>query len=219
MVIDVLRAFTTAAYAFEAGARQIYPVSTVEEAFQLKKHLQNALVMGEVDGYRPPGFDFGNSPATISQQNLRGKCLVQRTSAGTQGITRAAQADRLMAASFVVASATAAMIQQIDPKTVSFIVTGASMGRDGEEDRSCGEYIQALIEGQDPDPKAYTCRVLNSSVGIALKDGHHPTISQEDLALSLRVNCFDFCLKIRNQGSCLIMEKGCEDSSESFNVD
>lgn len=199
VVIDVLRAFTTAAYAFEAGATQIYPVSTIEEAFQLKKHLPNALVMGEVDGYRPPGFDFGNSPATISEQNLKGKRLIQRTSAGTQGIIRAVQADQMLAASFVIARATAATIQEINPQTVSFIVTGESFGRDGEEDRACGEYIQALIQDLDPDPEPFTRRVLTSSVGLTLKDGHHPTISQEDLALSLAVNRFHFALILAHE--------------------
>ena len=209
VVIDVLRAFTTAAYAFEAGAAQIYPVSAVEEAIQLRNHLTNALVMGEVDGLRPQGFDFGNSPAMISQQNLKGRRLIQRTSAGTQGVIRAVQADRLMAASFVVAKATAAMIQQKNPETVSFIVTGESLGRDGDEDRACGEYIQALIQGCDPDPREFTKRVLTSTVGLALKGGHHPTISKEDLAFSLAVNRFPFALILSYRDSHLIVEKEC----------
>ena len=207
VVIDVLRAFTTAAFAFEAGATQIYPVSTIEEAFQLKKQLPNTLVMGEVDGYRPSGFDFGNSPAKISKQNLKGKRLIQRTSAGTQGIIKAVQADQLLAASFVVAKATADKVQEINPKKVSFIVTGESLGRDGEEDRACGEYIQALIQGHDPDSRAYTRRVLTSSVGLTLKDGHHPTISQEDFALSLAVNRFPFAIILTHRDSHVIMEK------------
>lgn len=39
VVIDVLRAFTTAAYAFDAGVGEMLLVSTVEEAFELKKTL------------------------------------------------------------------------------------------------------------------------------------------------------------------------------------
>jgi 2-phosphosulfolactate phosphatase len=37
VVVDVLRAFTTAAYAFAGGAEEIFLVSTVEEAFSLRK--------------------------------------------------------------------------------------------------------------------------------------------------------------------------------------
>ena len=47
VVIDVIRAFTTAAYAFAAGARDIVLVSAVAEAFALKKCAPGVLLMGE----------------------------------------------------------------------------------------------------------------------------------------------------------------------------
>ena len=37
VVIDVLRAFTTAAFAFDRGADEILLVSTVEEAFEVRE--------------------------------------------------------------------------------------------------------------------------------------------------------------------------------------
>ncbi len=40
VVIDVLRAFTTAAFAFERGASRILPVSTVDEALALQRNIQ-----------------------------------------------------------------------------------------------------------------------------------------------------------------------------------
>ena len=43
VVIDVLRAFTTAAFAFAAGAREIVLVSTVDEALALRERLAGAL--------------------------------------------------------------------------------------------------------------------------------------------------------------------------------
>ena len=43
VVIDVIRAFTNAAFAFSRGAQAIYPVSTVEEALQFKAQTQNSL--------------------------------------------------------------------------------------------------------------------------------------------------------------------------------
>jgi 2-phosphosulfolactate phosphatase len=45
IIIDVLRAFSTAAYAFSRGAKQILLVSTVEEALSLKAHVPNAKAM------------------------------------------------------------------------------------------------------------------------------------------------------------------------------
>lgn len=210
VVIDVIRAFTTAAYAFNASASQIFPVSTVEEAIALKKNLPNSLTMGEVDGFRPPEFDFGNSPAVISRQNLKGKSLIQRTSAGTQGITRASAADRVLAASFVVASATAAYLMIMKPEIVSFIITGEYKGRDGDEDCACADYIQALMDDDPPDPAPFTRRVMTSTVGLGFKNGDYPYISEEDLRLSLAVNCFNFPMILSGQSSYLFLEKGKE---------
>ena len=59
VVIDVLRAFTTSAFAFAQGAREIALVSTVDEAFQLRDQYPDALIMGEVRGHPVDGFDFG----------------------------------------------------------------------------------------------------------------------------------------------------------------
>jgi 2-phosphosulfolactate phosphatase len=46
------------------------------------------MACGEVNGLPPEGFDFGNSPTQVMKLDLRGRALVQRTSAGTQGIVR-----------------------------------------------------------------------------------------------------------------------------------
>src|SRR5512141_1063322 len=85
LIVDVLRAFTTAAYAFSRGAKEIRLVSTVEDALKLKSKIQSSKVMGEVGGFPPEGFDFGNSPTRILEQDLTDIILIQRTGAGTQG--------------------------------------------------------------------------------------------------------------------------------------
>ena len=88
IVIDVLRAFSTAAYAFSRGAKEVLLVSTVDEALSLKSAIPHSKVMGEVGGLRPDGFDFGNSPTYIDQADLSGVTMIHRTSAGTQGVVR-----------------------------------------------------------------------------------------------------------------------------------
>lgn len=45
VVVDVLRAFSTSAYAFAAGARDITLVSTVEEAFDWQSKIPKSLIM------------------------------------------------------------------------------------------------------------------------------------------------------------------------------
>ena len=86
VVVDVIRAFTTAAYAFGSGAQEIYLVASVDEALAFKATHPGSLAMGEDRGLRPDGFDFPNSPAMVRAADLGGRTLVQRTSAGTQGV-------------------------------------------------------------------------------------------------------------------------------------
>ena len=88
-IIDVFRAFSTAAVALANGASRIIMVSGVEEALALRDSGVGQLVMGEVEGRAPDGFDFGNSPLEASRTDVRGKTIIQRTSAGTRGITAA----------------------------------------------------------------------------------------------------------------------------------
>ncbi len=68
VVVDVLRAFSTAAYAFAAGARHVYLVGTVAEALAFKAANPGTLAMGEEHGRRPDGFDFANSPAQVARR-------------------------------------------------------------------------------------------------------------------------------------------------------
>src|SRR5260221_11956752 len=92
IVIDVIRAFTVAAYAFAGGAARFWLVSAVDEAFALREREPRALLAGEVGGRLIPGFDFNNSPSLMAAADVYGRLLIQRTGAGTQGATRAVNA-------------------------------------------------------------------------------------------------------------------------------
>jgi len=205
VVIDVLRAFTSAAFAFDNGALKILPVSSVDDAFALKKALPESLIMGEVNGFKPEGFDFSNSPALIARSDLMGKTLIQRTSAGTQGLVRAVNAAHLLAGSFVVAKSTADILHMIKPDRISFIITGKSLGRDGDEDRACAEYIEALVLKDDPDPVDYVQRIMTSSVGKSFLSGSTPYFLEKDLSMSAQINIFDFALLVRREEGRLVM--------------
>jgi 2-phosphosulfolactate phosphatase len=121
IVIDVIRAFTTAAYAFGGGAEKIIIVSSPQEAFALKKDNPEFLLMGEVGGKHIPGFDFCNSPVNISKADIKGKTLVQRTTSGTQGVVRSIKSKRILCSSFAIANATLKRIQSLTPTTITFI--------------------------------------------------------------------------------------------------
>jgi 2-phosphosulfolactate phosphatase len=107
IVIDVIRAFTVAAYAYAGGASRLWLVRATDEAFALRKRELTSLLAGEVGGRLIPGFDLNNSPSVMAASDLRGRSIIQRTGAGTQGAVKAQDATHLLICSLVNARATA----------------------------------------------------------------------------------------------------------------
>ncbi|MEO8201138.1 MAG: 2-phosphosulfolactate phosphatase [Gemmatimonadota bacterium] len=86
-VIDILRATTTMCSALNHGAKAIIPVSDTEEALKLKQTLGgDVLLAGEQNCERIKGFDLGNTPAEMTEEVVRGKLLVFRTTNGTRAL-------------------------------------------------------------------------------------------------------------------------------------
>jgi len=205
VVIDVIRAFTNAAYAFARGAREIYPVSTVEEALQFKAETPNSLACGEAGGLPPEGFDFGNSPTQTSELDLNGKIIVQRTGAGTQGIVRSVKAGTILAASLVVANATVKSIQKLAPETVTFVITGQYAPEHGDEDLACAEYLDSLLKGQPPNPAPYVERVFKSRDALLHLDPNLPAFPRTDLDYCSRIDAFDFVMLVAKENGRYVM--------------
>ena len=67
VVIDVIRSITVAATAVNSGRRCFFAPS-VDAAFVLAKRLDRPLLVGEVAGKMPFGFDINNSPVEIEKR-------------------------------------------------------------------------------------------------------------------------------------------------------
>jgi 2-phosphosulfolactate phosphatase len=204
IVIDVLRAFSTAAYAFSRGAKEIMLVSTVEQALLLKSQIPNAKAMGEVGGLPPPGFDFGNSPTHISEQDLSDITLIQRTGAGTQGAVRSQKAEVMLAASFVVADSTVRYVSKLGAPEVTFVITGKSFSG-GDEDIACAEYLEQLMQGKQPDTKPLIQRVFESRDALQHLDPAQTGFPLSDLDYCTQIDKFDFAMPISREDGKLIM--------------
>ena len=204
ILIDVLRAFSTAAYAFSRGAKKVMLVSTVEEALFLKTCFPNAKAMGEVGGLPPEGFDFGNSPTHINEVALSGITLIQRTGAGTQGAVRSRNAEVMLAASFVVAEATVRAVSRLGIDEVTFVITGRFDGR-GDEDLACAEYLEALLRGNRPDTEPFVRRVFESRDGLQHLNPAETGFPLSDLDYCTRIDKFDFAMPITREDGKLIM--------------
>lgn len=205
IVIDVIRAFTSAAYCFAGGAEKIHPVGTIDEALKIKQENLEILACGEVGGIPPQGFDFGNSPEQILKLDLHGRTIVQRTSAGTQGIVRSLKAGNMVAASYVVASATVKYVQLHQLREVTFVITGMTFSGGGDEDQSCAEYLEALFRGKMPDPAPYLERVRNSGDAKLFYNPARPEFPEVDLAHCTEIDKFDFAMPVSKENGRYVM--------------
>jgi 2-phosphosulfolactate phosphatase len=86
VVIDVLRATSTATQALAAGYRRVLCVGSIEGAGQLRS--RSRVLAGERHCIKPPGFDQGNSPREALDR--RGEELVLATTNGAPAIVAAA---------------------------------------------------------------------------------------------------------------------------------
>jgi 2-phosphosulfolactate phosphatase len=197
VVVDVLRAFTTAALALARGAVAVRCVATVDEALAERAAHPGSLVLGEVGGRPVDGFDLSNSPAAMAGADVAGRLLVHRSTAGTQGIVAAAsRADALYAASFACAGATAAAVAAHRPAGVTFVLTGVDE-RDGDEDRACAEYVAALLRGEQPDPAPYLARVAASDAGRRFAAADDPDFPPADLGPATDLDAVPFAMRAR----------------------
>ena len=206
VIVDVLRAFTTAAVAFSRGAKRIVMVAEVDEARRLKRRGVGDLMMGEIAGKMPDGFDFGNSPWEISGADVRGKTLIQSTRAGTVGIAAAKHATRIYAASFAVAGATARAIRRDNPSCVSIVAMGQDARERSDEDELCAFYLRNLLEGRASDFAAIRKLALNCKTADKFRDPSRPWFHPKDLKLALTLDLVDFAIRVRRVKGLLVAE-------------
>lgn len=200
-VIDVFRAFTTAAVALANGASSIVMASTVEEALVLRDSGMGDICMGEVHGKPPPEFDFGNSPFEISAVDFTGKTIIQRTSAGTQGIIAAGkQAKRLYAASLVTGDATVRAMLLGSPDQITLVAMGDNGISRTDEDELCALHLRNRLEGRPGDADAVRRLILAGGEVGRFHDPTRPYLHPEDVEIALDVDRYDFAIRVDFQG-------------------
>jgi 2-phosphosulfolactate phosphatase len=199
VVIDVFRAFTTAAVALARGADKIILTAEPEEALALRAAGLGELCMGEVGGVRPPGFDFGNSPFELSQADVAGKTLIQSTRAGTVGVCAVPQPQALYAAAFVTAGATVRAILREEPPLVTLVAMGARTTQRSDEDEQCALYLRNRLLGRQPDPDAVRRLVADSADAARFGNPELPHFHPGDLAIALDMDRYDFAVRVTRE--------------------
>jgi 2-phosphosulfolactate phosphatase len=206
VVIDVLRAFTTAACALHRGAERIVLVAEPEEAFALRASIPRSVVAGEHRGRKIDGFDFGNSPHDVLAADLTGRTLILRSSSGTQGVVRASSAECVLLGSLVVASATVRHLREHAGVT-SLLAMGSPFGGCGDEDDACADWLATHLSGAVPDTAEIVRRVRESDAGRLATNPAADWISPEDLAIAADVDRFDFAMPVRREDGRLVARR------------
>ena len=210
VIIDVFRAFTTAAFVMNNGARKILPVETVDEAFELKKKNPDYILMGERKGIKVEGFDLGNSPFEIKDLDFTYKTVIMTTSAGTQGIVNAKNANEIIPGSFVYVNAIVKYIKNKNPSVVTIVAMGESGVEKSDEDELCAKYIKDLLEGGHPDFDEIKNYLRTYKSSLKFLDDSRAEFPKGDFDCAMAIDSFDFVLKVIRKPEGLMIIKSLE---------
>lgn len=142
VVVDVIRATTVATTAVSMG-RRVFPAKTSDDAAVLAATLKQPLLVGELGGNMPYGFDLTNSPVQIAARNDVHRPMVMVSSSGTQLLLNAVGSKAIYLACLRNASAVA---RHIDGRHERIAILGAgSRGQFRREDQMGCAWVAARL--------------------------------------------------------------------------
>ena len=150
--VDVIRSTTTAITAV-AGGRRCHVAANLDEVAQLQPQLERPLLVGELGGNMPYGFDLNNSPAAIAGQGDSGRPAILLSTSGTRLLrTAAAVHSSTLVACLRNWAAQAAELRRTRPADVVLLGAG-TRGEFREEDQLCCAWIAGplLDDGYEAD--------------------------------------------------------------------
>lgn len=201
VVVDVMRAFTVAAWAFGRGAEKVVLAGSLDDVRALKARHPDWVAVK--DGPAAAGFDAVNSPGLLRSVELDGRTVVQKTTAGTVGALAVRDASLVLCASFVVAEATARLLRARGDGEVAFVVTGED-GR-AEEDLACAEYIAQRVAEPSADAAVFLRRAAASRAAGELAEGVREGSHPDDVRLCLELDRFPFAMVAAPEGSLMVL--------------
>jgi 2-phosphosulfolactate phosphatase len=194
VVIDVIRSFSVSAYALAGGARECRLVTTIDEARSLAESVPGALLSAEEGALPVAGIAISNSPTQISAADLKGRVLVQRSSAGTQVTAAVPPGIDILAASLVVARATVQACLLRRPAQLTLIASA-----DHPEDHACARYMEAIIRGEKTDIDQLLQPLRDSERYARAMSGTWPGFPPTDIELALIPDRFAFAMPVTRE--------------------
>lgn len=203
VVIDVFRAFTTACHVLSAGPAAYLMVATSEAALVLRRSHPGALMIGKPEVGEDCLYDIPNSPLLATRADIRGRVVIHRTAAGAPGLINLAAEGPALAACFANLAATVRTIRSSGRRCWL-----SPMGHEGKEpsleDDLCAEAIMLALDGRrlDLTPHLPSLRMGSGRYFFGADQAQYP---QEDFALCLSLDVFDFPIWARRHGDYVML--------------
>jgi 2-phosphosulfolactate phosphatase len=148
VVIDVLRATTTIAWALQNGAEAIQAFADLAalEAAAATWPQARRLRAGERGGQRVEGYDLGNSPLAVTPELVGGKRIFMSTTNGTRSLAAVRQVPLLLTACLPNRSAVARRLLERDCRRVWLVGSGWEGAYSLEDSLAAGAVASAATE-------------------------------------------------------------------------
>jgi 2-phosphosulfolactate phosphatase len=143
VAIDVIRATTMAVTAVAAGRRCVV-AADLQDAFDIRDRIGDAVLAGELRGDMPYGFDLNNSPAELAARGDVHRPLVMLSTSGTELMLEASRATHGgFIASFRNFAATARHVASSHGRVA--VIGAGSRDEFREEDQMCCAWVADLL--------------------------------------------------------------------------
>ena len=166
VAVDVIRATTTAVTSAAMG-RKCFPVPSLEAAVPLAARLSNPLLVGELGGSMPYGFDLNNSPADLDSRTDIHRPMILLTTSGTRVICGAQDWQAVYVACLRNYKAQIAYLADHHPRVA--VIGAGSRGQFREEDQLCCAWIaEGLVAAGYEALDEKTTSIIDQWSGVAV---------------------------------------------------
>jgi 2-phosphosulfolactate phosphatase len=167
VAVDVIRATTTAVTGVALG-RRCFPVPSIEAAVPLAARLTNPLLVGELGGNMPYGFDMNNSPALLERRTDIHRPMIILSTAGTRLVCGAQDSQAMYVACLRNYTAQAAYLIEHHPKVA--VIGAGARGEFRSEDQLCCAWIAELLVNAGYEPEnVQTLSIIDQWSGISVE--------------------------------------------------
>jgi 2-phosphosulfolactate phosphatase len=158
VAVDVIRSMTTAVTAMVAG-RSCYPVPSLEAAVPLAARLDNPLLVGELGGSMPYGFDLNNSPAVLARRRDTERPVILLSTTGTKLLCESGPCEAVYAA--CLRNYQAQIEWTLDRHACVAVVGAGTRGEFREEDQMCCAWIAQGLMDAGYEPQGQTVEIVS----------------------------------------------------------